>query len=255
MRKRKFKPRVKEIYSNCALYDHKGLLCRCSSQRARWYLKMGLATVISENPLQVLLNFDPEVSLEQREAVYCVHKENKCCVCGEENIENLTKHHIIPLCFRKIFPENYKSSLSHDVVPVCDNCHVKYHKHAAIKIEQMYKQCDAITMNREKRIFFKESLGLCKALTLETLPKHRAQEMQQTLYSMWSNELEIEKIAEQCRQEIAARKKIEPKLCLEQVKDLEQFIIDWRMDFVNTMNPRFLPKGWSIDFRTTNWEK
>ena len=37
------------------------------------------------------------------------------------------------------------------------------------------------------------------------------------------------------------------QLVLEKVKDLKEFIMNWRKFFVDSFNPQFLPKEWSIE--------
>lgn len=238
--------RTKVIYSNCGLYDAHGLLCRCSNERAQWYLKKGLATVISENPLEILLNFDPGVSKEQRELVYCIKKQNICSVCGNSNLTELTRHHIIPMCFRQLFPPEYKSYLSHDVLPVCNDCHVMYHKHANYKIEQMFDACHKTSEAKKRRKFVKDTLRLFNALRQNNIPQQRVEQIQHQLHDTWGED-DLGTIESQCLLENASPISYS-KIYLEQIEDLECFILNWRLDFIDVMQPKFLPVGWSIDF-------
>lgn len=41
-------------------------------------------------------------------------------MCGKEG--DYLRHNIVPHCYRSLFPEAYKSHLSHDVVLVCQAC-------------------------------------------------------------------------------------------------------------------------------------
>ena len=43
------------------------------------------------------------------------------------------------------------------------------------------------------------------------------------------------------------RKNVHGKLVVEKVKDIREFIREWRLFFVETFSPKFLPKEWSID--------
>ena len=43
------------------------------------------------------------------------------------------------------------------------------------------------------------------------------------------------------------RKNMHGQLVLEKVKDLKKFIIEWRKFFIDSFNPKFLPKEWSIE--------
>ena len=31
------------------------------------------------------------------------------------------------------------------------------------------------------------------------------------------------------------------------IKDIKEFIVDWRRHFIETMDPKFLPEKWSIN--------
>ena len=42
---------------------------------------------------------------------------------GEGNIGNLTRHHVVPHCYRRNFPQELKAYCSHDVLPLCHSCH------------------------------------------------------------------------------------------------------------------------------------
>jgi len=252
MNKKKDLKRTRAIYSNCALYDEKGLLCRCSYQRAHWYVKKGLASVISEQPYGVLLNFDPGVPVEDREIIYAVHKENICCVCGNSDIGQLTRHHIVPFCFRKHFPPNYKSCLSHDVMPVCIDCHTAYHKHATVKIDDMFEHCPEIHVARARKRHLQKTLRICRATSLNTLPEGRQEELIRKLYSQWSTKLTVEEITDRCLKEKEIIKN-DAQIYVEQLKmSLDDFVRFWRLDFVETMSPGFLPKGWSLNHKTHN---
>lgn len=244
--------RINEIYSNCSLYDQRGLLCYCSYSRARWYIKKGLATIVSEQPLSIRLNFEPNISQKQRESIYNVRKENKCCVCGNRELSVLTRHHIVPFAFRKAFPDVYKSSLSHDIIPVCDDCHVKYNKHALAKIDKMFLECETIQNNQKKWFFMKETWGICKALMTKGIPEKRRQELCTQLYRDWDTKYTIEDIAKICKTE-TPNKKDYARLYVEELDCLDDFIMMWRLDFLNIMKPRFLPEGWSVNFKTCNF--
>lgn len=36
---------------------------------------------------------------------------------------------------------------------------------------------------------------------------------------------------------------------LDTEEKIEEFVKLWRNHFINTMKPKFMPKGWSVDFR------
>lgn len=47
------------------------------------------------------------------------------CICCRSK-SNITKHHIVPKCYRRYFPRKFKDRRSEDVVPLCRQCHEKY---------------------------------------------------------------------------------------------------------------------------------
>ena len=39
-------------------------------------------------------------------------------------------------------------------------------------------------------------------------------------------------------------------LCSDSIQDYDEFAKDWRIHFVETMNPQFMPDEWKIDRKT-----
>ena len=56
------------------------------------------------------------------ETIYqCVLREkNKCYACGIT--EGLSRFHVVPTEYKKLFPEEWKSHCSIDVLPLCQEC-------------------------------------------------------------------------------------------------------------------------------------
>jgi cation-transporting P-type ATPase D len=107
-------------------------LCNCDEKKINWYLKKELADVVQQNPPYwvIRLKFLPGgKSMEQlrseinqfEHGFYMEERANRCCVCGTP--KHYLKYHIIPLLYRRHFPQTYKSHRSHDVVLVCPDCH------------------------------------------------------------------------------------------------------------------------------------
>ena len=60
---------------------------------------------------------------------YYLHsKENKCVSCGEEG--HYLRYKVVPACYRRNFPVQWKSHRSHDIVLLCVDCHHVAHKAA-----------------------------------------------------------------------------------------------------------------------------
>ena len=245
--------RQKKIYSNCAIFYENELLCKCSYKRALWYLKKGLANIIKESPLHISLCFQPKLVMRERELFYSEKKENQCVVCGNRELRYLSRHHIVPSCFRKFFPKEYKCFLSHDVLPVCRPCHDKYHFKTSGIITEMLNSREDIIKIRLCKKKARRVLNACSALTnyIENLPETRQVELRKVIFS-WTGEDNIkedyiETVAQQCIEYLGAKENMEAKLFVESLPDLESFVVFWRRDFVKTTQPKFLPNGWDIN--------
>ena len=60
----------------------------------------------------------------------------KCVVCGRRG-NTLTRHHCIPLCFQRYFPLDYMPDSNHDVLSLCESCHIRYEKSATKYKEEL----------------------------------------------------------------------------------------------------------------------
>lgn len=117
----------KVVYQNCQILSPNGLkLCNCDENKINWYLKRDLAEKISDKPLVIKLKFNPggkghseiEEEINQNENCYYVtERKNQCVVCG--NKESFMRYHVVPLLYRRFFPNQYKSHRSHDILLLC----------------------------------------------------------------------------------------------------------------------------------------
>lgn len=98
------------------------LLCTMDKIKADWYLRKGLAKVVTESPLRMRLCFEPHGRAIGEPGAYDRHeKTNRCVVCGET--ENYSRKFVIPKEYRKFYPVVIKSHSSHDVLLLCPDCH------------------------------------------------------------------------------------------------------------------------------------
>ncbi len=139
------------IYENCEVFSPKGeLMFRCLKKRANWYLKRELAKKLKDDPLSIQLTFTPKGKGEIKENLKNI-KKNHCVVCGEKDLEKLTKHHIIPKEYRKHFPESKKNHNSIFIVSICETCHKTYeNKHAKLLKIKISKKYNAPFLNESK---------------------------------------------------------------------------------------------------------
>lgn len=146
--------RNKVLYGNCEVYSmHNKLMFRCNLRKINWYMKRGLAEKINDDPLSIRLNFEANGTGEP-EDVLKIKRENQCVVCGQTDIDKLTKHHIVPYEFRKHFPEHYKSNLSILVIGLCGDCHSIYEEQFANPLkEELFKDAGVRDMELQKFIW------------------------------------------------------------------------------------------------------
>jgi 8-oxo-dGTP pyrophosphatase MutT (NUDIX family) len=131
------------LFENCkALSKDGAFMFYCSRKKANSYVKKGLASIISEEPLVFQLNFDTE----GKGRPYEEHriKRNECVKCGKTY--ELSKHHIVPFMYRKKFELEHKDNRHEDIVPLCRSCHDLYERDATLLknfIRSRYRKEDA----------------------------------------------------------------------------------------------------------------
>ncbi|KAH0930188.1 hypothetical protein HID58_015915 [Brassica napus] len=115
------------VYHNCRIYANDGrLLCYCDRRKLEWYMSRGLAKLVEEDPLAIMLLFEPKGRPEDEgNDFYIQSKKNICVGCGEG--DHYLRYRIIPSCYRVHFPEHLKSHRSHDIVLLCVDCHEVAH--------------------------------------------------------------------------------------------------------------------------------
>ena len=97
----------------------------------------GLAERVSDDPPAIKLNFMHKTGDQERgvDDYYLHSKENKCVSCGEEG--HYLRYKVVPACYRRNFPVQWKSHRSHDIVLLCVDCHHVAHKAAEMVKKQL----------------------------------------------------------------------------------------------------------------------
>ena len=252
----------------------------CGEKKAFWYMDRGLALVTGKNKIK--FTFYPKGNgFEDSEIFGRSIRENKCVVTGIET--GLQRHHIVPYCYRTYFPEEFKSKNHHDVVLINYEKHSEYEQlanHFKDEVAHMYGVKTINEYNTEYTIRLRDT-GKSNAILLNTIHsffkcyKSMPYDIKMEklrfiadetgmdydfvrnltyiqLYKMFlmlrekhSNELDLFKA--EYRETYDHGFHVVQKLDTEE--KIEEFVKLWRNHFIDTMNPLFMPTGWSIDFR------
>lgn len=250
----------KPLYANCVILtpDDK-ILCRSGERRMQWYLDHGLAEKVCDDPPTIRLNFPPAGRGDSEDPYMLADKSNVCVVCG--TAESLTRHHVLPYCYRIHFSEENKSHTSYDILPVCVPCHEDYEHHArllrkAIIAELRIEENDGVEMDA----------GAFKAIKAANaikrhgakIPPERVDELRARIMAhCGKTELTEEDIDAAAKLEWIVRENFScaSKKVVESQKSIDEFAKRWREHFVATMKPRHMPPHWRADRKMYDGDK
>ncbi|GKY93644.1 hypothetical protein MPSEU_000331800 [Mayamaea pseudoterrestris] len=200
-------------------------------------------------------------------------KQNRCVICGRNDPSAYyMRHSIVPYCLRSLLPAQYKTHLPHDIVVVCaETCHVPAAQRANERVRMLDQELLG-TVSPPKKFIVDSDLRRVKtaAKTLlqrrDKLPDERVQELERIMLDYakklddritWSSTMtdaQLQEISQlndhalnrDCK--TGAQRIMESLLAQPNTDEvLSAFIKDWRLHFVETMTPDYLPHGWSID--------
>jgi len=241
------------LYGNCRVQNPEGThIFNCGEKKAKWYLKRGLAEVIQEVPLIIRLNFIPNGQGHANDDFYLQERQNICVSCGR--VDQLTKHHVVPYCYRRFFPEHLKNHTAYDVLPLCYECHETYEGFA----HQFKKQLtNEFAIPKEKaRIVDTELKNVCLAASAllkhkDYIPEERYNYLIGIIAKYYDKpEVTIQDIEAAASIDYNTQRedyKPEGQAIVESLNDIETFVRRWRQHFVDVMNPRHMPKYWTVD--------
>jgi len=243
----------KPIYHNYTVLSPDGIeMFRCDKKKFNWYLKKGLAIQIDEDAIRLL--FEPKGLGWAGEHFYLQDRENKCCVCGKEH--DLTKHHVVPYCYRRYMPVYIKENNYFDVLPVCVDCHSEYEKIAQNKKKELANRYEAPLEGINN---LNESKSLKHARTLKQhgskIPEARRKQMIGSIAEeLGITEQELEKVINHditCNNiswnKEATNFKSHGEIVISKIPCIQSFFEEWRTHFVESMKPKHLPKNWEIE--------
>lgn len=242
----------KEPYANCKMIDENNeFICYISNKKRDWYLRQKIALQI--NPKTIQLLFKPKGN-RRGDKYYEQELRNICVICGCN--ENLTKHHIIPRCFRKCMSLSLKKFSHHDVVLLCINCHEKYERESD---KYQTKLCEKFNLPKSginlltkisqadtSRLF-----GLCSSLIKygNLISENRKLILKQRIAKLVNKEISDEDIKYYFDlQTIKEKPSITySSIIMNKIKDHKKFIKSWRKHFQNTMQPKYMPEHWNVE--------
>jgi len=224
------------------------VLCRADKKRIDWYLRKGLAEKVPEGEgLTIRLLFEPDGVGEYGDEYMLSSHANACVVCGSE--ECLTMHHIVPYHYRRGFPEKFKVHSSYDILPLCVQCHQRYEDFANEFCKVVNAEgvpCDQYRTETNNLVH--GAVMAAKALVDygQRIPEDR----KAVLKARVGEALGKEAVSDE--DVVAAlglqwQTLVPMNLRILAPEELEPFVRRWRAHFLEKMQPRFMPKGWTVD--------
>lgn len=252
----------------------------CGEKKALWYLDRDLAERTSND--KIMLNFEPKGYGHDSDEIFGKSVRNNICVVTGVN-RNLQRHHIVPYCYRSFFPEIYKSKNHHDIVLIHHKSHADYELEATKFKETIAELYGVETIKNLNTKYTSElrKLGGDNVVLFNTiysiLKTYKKVSRSATynklligskymgisidivrnynyiqfykLYVLLKNDYDniVKTFKKNHRKHYEHGHHIMMKLNTEEKMGV--FIKLWRNHFIDTMNPQFMPSGWSVDYK------
>jgi hypothetical protein len=240
----------RKIYGNCQVLSPEGhLMFRCESKKANWYLKRDLAQIVNLDPLTIKLNFEPNGLGNHNKGYGLSEMANLCVVCGSE--EFLTRHHVVPICYRKYFPIEKKSHNFHDVLSVCAVCHESYEKFAfdfKLSLADKYNApINGELINNKDFLKVRRIASCLIGETANHIPTWRIDEMKKQIKSHFSwKRVSKKRLEDIVNLEVKVYNRTHGEIVVSNLENLNNFIVEWRKHFLQHNDCKYLPQNWSI---------
>ena len=260
-----------QMYDNITMFCPEGRqLSQISYKKAKWYVQKQLATWIGEDNKAIRLTFEPKARSDEGDYGRSL-KQNICIACGDDEKYQM-RFYIVPHVYRTLFPKRYKTHMSHDVVLLCSDCHLIMGTAANNRMNEIEDE-----FNPQKRFATNQRQYKVRSAALALLnwrhkiPEQKISDHEATVRQYLTEEKtpipENDLLTNETLQRIKdVDHRIEnpnyipgPVLVVNSIvndqEKMADFIRSWRRFFVNTIHPRFLPDGWSIDYAVACDEK
>lgn len=242
------------MYGNCLVVAPNGTpLFRCQEHRVEWYMTRNLAEKISDDPMTIRLLFNPKGYGNAGDEYMLGCKVNACVVCGTE--DNLTRHHVVPYCYKTHFCRSSREHVSYDIFPLCIPCHEQYERHARLLKEQIFIEYGV----REVQIQVDEvalaAVRSAKALLKhhDSIPLDRQVKLMGRVAAYFKKNWD-----DICKNDIVEASKLVVAITpdnhvkasaqvVQKLADYNEFAKRWRQHFITIMNPKFIPATWDVN--------
>lgn len=244
------------VYGNGMILHPDGTpMFRCNQKKLNWYVSRGMAIVVG--PMTARLTFTPREKGWAGDQYYLAPKLNRCVGCGSER--RLTRHHIVPYCYRQHMPLEVKKSQYHDIVLLCWDCHSAY-EHAASQLKMdLAKRYDSPIHGRG-RIVDADLIGAKKAVAAleragHLMPTAKRDSYFARLVAYLGREPTPQDtdVLKRRRSEDMTNFVSHGEGVMSQVGDLQAFTEMWRDHFMRHALPFYMPDGW--DERRSIWRQ
>ncbi len=220
-----------------------------------WYLTKGLAEKISDTTIR--LKFQPAGMGDSSDPYMLADKVNQCVVCGFD--KELTRHHVVPYCYRIHFPDKIKSHSSYDILPLCVACHERYEVQATSFRKTILTELKIAehgeNLGLKRDIDAVRAIKAANALTRHRnlIPEDKAEGLKDKV-KLFLNKTDLtdEDIATVAKLEwrvVPENYSCASKKVIESQTDLDSFARRWRCHFIAFMNPLHLPMHWDVNRR------
>jgi hypothetical protein len=242
-----------KIYGNCSVFSPDNILMfRCNQKKALWYLNRNLAEKIQEEPLIIRLNFTPNGLGNHNKGYGLSEMKNICINCG--STKNLTRHHVVPISYRRYFPVEVKSHNFHDVLPMCTECHETYERKADVLKKYLAEKYDApingLIQKDGTKIKMMKFIKLAHSLLNDKIPKKYIRKSVSQLKTEFNvKRLTKSRLTKISEMKIEISRKGHSELVMSKINDTIPFIEMWRKHFLENNECKFLPDEWKIDYQ------
>lgn len=149
-----------------------------------------------------------------------------------------------------------KSGRSHDIVPICDLHHRIYEEKFAITLKKQLEDERSIvrktvTLNRIRSIrAYNFSRIMLDEERIKKIPREKVEFFLKEMREVFGTEDPYEVQQIDLHKRIRDENEEVGKKIVESLTDIEEFEMMWRKHFVESMDPKFMPSNWKIDFRS-----